>query len=789
MKKRALAWLLIMLLGIGGLPCAAESDALRIGLSGLSGPLSPFYADSVNGRCVTALTQVNMLTLDRSGEIVRNAIDGETRPCNGVDYACQGAGDVSVTYDVDADETHYRFTLRDGLRFWDGESVTIDDVIFNYYVYLDPAYDGPAKLAGCDIPGLREYRLQVPSTSLEAFDAMADAVREAGPDRALTGEEPFSAEAYAAYYGAMDDLWRKDAEAMLDYIWENFSERFCESQLGLEPDESLKGALAIALWGFGEVEDDVLTTAAGNRFSLAAGELPGAEDYFLAASAAYGHHFGDYLKAGESRVGASADEADQALCAQLRSDLGIGERAVAAIEGIRRVDDRTVEVTTRGYRDSDVYALMGMDIAPMHYYGDPGQYDYPAGLYGHPFGDLSLIRARDDAPMGAGPYGSGLRSDGEISLQANPHYWLGAPSTGELRFEAVEVGDIAEAVGRGDLDLGEIICTRNNMYLMGDINLTHEINGDHVNTLLYQTSGYGYVGINADTVNVGGDPGSEASRNLRKGLATVLAIYRERELEAYFSDFVRQIESPLPADNYAARQEGEADYSAAFSVDVDGNQLYSEEMEETEWYEAARKAAIGYFKAAGYTYDERMQSFVAAPEGALLRYEILLPGGGISDHPLAGVVGSAKAVLDGLGIELRVNDLYEDQQLWDVVDAGNQQLWCAAWSVGPDPDLYGRYHSSNILGEDGTNLNLAHLRSASLDALLERARSAFDPNERRALYLEAQEEIMDWAVEVPVYQRMNLLAVSAPGVELSSLPEDFTAFHDWLSEAYRLKAK
>ena len=39
--------------------------------------------------------------------------------------------------------------MRDDLVFADGTPITIDDVILNLYVYMDPTYDGSATLYSC----------------------------------------------------------------------------------------------------------------------------------------------------------------------------------------------------------------------------------------------------------------------------------------------------------------------------------------------------------------------------------------------------------------------------------------------------------------------------------------------------------------------------------------------------------------------------------------------------------------------------------------------------------------
>lgn len=73
--------------------------------------------------------------------MVLNGIEGETREYNSTDYTYHGPADCVVTENADGTVT-YDIKLREDLKFSDGEPVTIDDVIFSMYVFLDPTYDG-----------------------------------------------------------------------------------------------------------------------------------------------------------------------------------------------------------------------------------------------------------------------------------------------------------------------------------------------------------------------------------------------------------------------------------------------------------------------------------------------------------------------------------------------------------------------------------------------------------------------------------------------------------------------
>ena len=109
--------------------------------TGFEGKFSPFFASSAADQDVIDLTQLGLLGADRKGEMILNGIEGETREYNGTEYTYHGTSDCTVTENADGTVT-YDIKLRDDLKFSDGEPVTIDDVIFSMYVFLDPTYDG-----------------------------------------------------------------------------------------------------------------------------------------------------------------------------------------------------------------------------------------------------------------------------------------------------------------------------------------------------------------------------------------------------------------------------------------------------------------------------------------------------------------------------------------------------------------------------------------------------------------------------------------------------------------------
>ena len=195
-------------------------------------------------------------------------------------------------------------------------------------------------------------------------------------------------------------------------------------------------------------------------------------------------------------------------------------------------------------------------------------------------------------------------------------------------------------------------------------------------------------------------------------------------------------------------------------------------MTEEEKYAAALQASLGFFEAAGYTVEDG--KVTAAPEGAKMEYELMIGAGGNGDHPSIGVVTSASEALASIGFTLNINDLSDTSVLWAATEANTAELWCAAWSTTLDPDMFQIYHS------EGGSAYMYSIYNEELDALVMEGRTTTDQAVRKAIYKEALDFVVDYAVELPVYQRQECTLFSAERVNTETLVGDQTPFYGWM---------
>ena len=693
--------------------------------TGFEGKFNPFFAASSADQHVIDLTFGALLGADRKGEMILNGIEGETREYNGTDYTYRGPADCVVTENADG-TVDYDITMRDDITFSDGTPMTIDDVIFSLYVYLDPTYDGSATIYSTPIVGLEEYR--------NSMSTLSKLIAEAGEDN--TDYTNFTEEQQKAFWDAVNDGGVKFAQEIVDYMLDN-------------------GAT------------DVTSAAAGWGFQLDDGAT--AKDFFLAIGENYDWSFS--AMEAESAGSALSDLIPADVYAYATTGVSVGD-AVNNVAGIVKTGDYSMTLTTSELSTTMIYQLQ-MPVAPLSYYGDPSLYDYDNNSFGFVKGDLSGVRAKTGAPKGSGMYTFNKYSDGVVYLDANPTYFDGAPKIAHVNMKETQEADKVTGVQAGTIDIADPSYSLEVADQIADINGVEGNDGPVITTRLKDFRGYGYIALSAKNVNVGGDPSSEASKDLRKAIMTVIAAYRDEGIDSYYGDTASVINYPVSNTSWAAPSVTDDGYKIAYSTDVDGNDIYTSDMKSEDKYAAALQAALGYFEAAGYTVENGQVT--AAPAGAKMEYQVNIGADGNGDHPSFQTLTNAAAALKTIGFTLTVNDMANASDLYASYQSGAAEGWVAAWQSTNDPDMYQLYHSKG-------STNYYNIDDPDLDELIVAARQTTDQEARKAMYKEAMEIILDWGVELPVYQRSEATIFSTERVNIATIAKDMTPYWTYMSE-------
>ena len=350
------------------------NNTLVIGTSSFNGVFNPFfYSSSYDAQgmetiftSVCSLNENNEL-VDKGGSISAEEVKAE---------------DGSV-------QTLYTIKLKEGMKFHDGEDVTIDDLIFVYYVYADPTYDGMASfLNSVDIVGMKEYYYDDANYSTKVAEIETQASEKAATE-----------------------------EGFLQYLVESN----CEGWYAGDPNGDV---------GDGRTFVQYLKDEGYDADSVASNS-----DEFLKLLAKC-----EYEKYATSYDAASwwTSELSKEYISAGLSD-GID---VETITGITKVDDLTCTVLVNGINIIADRQLALQSLTPEHYYGD-----------GFVKGDLSMVKDKTDAPMGSGPYKWVGYENNVVSVTKYDDYFLGTPKIENIKYQVVDEEQKVNAVISGDIDI------------------------------------------------------------------------------------------------------------------------------------------------------------------------------------------------------------------------------------------------------------------------------------------------------------------------------------------------
>ena len=196
----------------------------------------------------------------------------------------------------------------------------------------------------------------------------------------------------------------------------------------------------------------------------------------------------------------------------------------------------------------------------------------------------------------------------------------------------------------------------------------------------------------------------------------------------------------------------------------------------------------------------------AAPEGASLEYEAQL---WCDEHdPILRTIQTAAEQLEQIGMHLSIVNTFDDETGLPYPEPGEPDLWTATWDgtdlsgVSKEADQSEEWYltadpacflnpvfycnTAQTDGDAGAQSGVFQLNDAELDQLLTAADSTLDLSQRKAIYAQSVECIMDWGCEVPCYQDHANLVYNVQKIDGTSLPTDMTGHYGWLQEIYKI---
>ncbi|MBQ8381279.1 MAG: hypothetical protein IJY18_05230 [Clostridia bacterium] len=813
------------LIGCGGKKTVIDNENTRLVLSTseLDGVFNPFYSSSAPDGSIVGMTQIGMLAADKNGKVSE---DLENEACVVLDYE---AIPVDSNNDKVTDQTVYRFVLKNDVKFSNGSPLTMRDVLFNLYVYLDPAYYGSSTIYSTDIVGLKEYRTQTTNEDeqegfSETFDTFAEEriqrlvdcleqVYDSHKNQSVTASQMITE--LTEIMNSLVEFDETYGTVVDDY---NLADKYFREELKTDYN-----------YARGTAQDIVFTDKSGNKVTLTTdteaflyneGLIKWNKDEYKfeyslgeksknwteeeAIDAIYKSYFPNKVNevvtywntANELLTYYSFLEQENyfdGLTTKIESISGIKyvnktesitvndvEYKAPVLDENGAVTNDTNEVLEITINKVDPKAIwnFAFTVAPMYYYSSAEQieaFDYEKH-FGVEFGSIKfmdeVIKDPDKigVPVGAGPY------------------------------KATTYNGDSSKVTKGTFKENNVVYFERNEHFMFDVKIKY-VNYQVVSTNLMLEALYsGDVHFvepackqeNIDSVNAKRSEGFASTAVMTNGYgyiginaekvpslavrqAIMHAINTQHAVDYYFG-YSQAITRPMTKASWA------------YPTAADENGQYYK-FDETG---ATSEALV---KAAGYTKNSD-GIYTNTKTGDTLSYVFTIAGD-TTDHPAYQSLKRAAEILNKHGFDIEVKP---DINALRKLNSGDLTVWAAAWGAGVDPDMYQVYHIDSTAGSTANWGYRAIRKNAggkydaelelveNLSEIIDLARETLDEKKRTEYYAEALDIVMELAVELPTYQRSDLFAYNTSIIDASTLTpaSELTPYNGPLSKLWEV---
>jgi len=777
-----------------------ENTRLVLSTSELDGVFNPFYSSSAPDGSVVGMTQIGMLSSDKDGKVAY----GPNEPCVVLDYEAIPV----LNPDNTTKETIYRFVLKNDIKFSDGSPLTMRDVLFNLYVYLDPAYYGSATIYSTDIVGLQEYRTQSRNEKEQesfkaGFDALAadrllrflelvEVVFEENKGNSLT-DESFTialteimndSVGSDPLYGTVVEDYNLAKEKFLDELKTDFN-----SVKGMEHTSFLdkkgnKVSLTTDVEEFLYAEGYITWNDEEYKFEYQLGE---SQSKAMTEEQAISNLYNDFIPNQVDKVVTMWRTSDELLTyfsfLEMQKYFDTLDEKIESVSGIKYAN-RTTSVTVNGID----YAVPTLDekgaptsghevleitinkvdpkaiwnfaftVAPMFYYSNAeqiGKFDYEKN-FGVEFGSIDFqdktIKNPDKigVPVGAGPYKATTRSGDSSKVEAGT-------------FKADNV----------------VYFERNDYFLLGKPKIKY-VNYQVVSTNLMLDALYAgdvhFVEPACKQENI-----DDIAAHKADGFTSTAVMTNGYGYIGINAEHVPNI-NVRKAIMHAVNTQYAVDYYLGYSHIITrpmtkASWAYPDEAGEEQYYKFDETGATSerLVQEAGYTKNAKG---VYTKGNDTLKYTFTIAGD-TTDHPAYASLKRAAEILNEHGFDIEVKT---DINALKKLNNGDLAVWAAAWGAGVDPDMYQVYHMDSTAGSTANWGYRAILKASNatkyevelglvknLSDIIDKARETLDNDRRKEYYADALDMVMELAVELPTYQRSDLFAYNTNIIDESTL--------------------
>ena len=721
-----------------------QTDPLVFSSQEVDKVFNPFFSTTATDGNVVGMTQIGMLGNDKDGK----------KPTYGDDEAVVTKDLEIITEGVEGENqtTTYYFVLKNNVRFSNGSYLTIKDVLFNLYVYLDPAYTGSSTIYSTDIVGLKKYRTQqTEENEQDSFKAQFELEADTRIESLISASldikdehDSFTSEEFVEYlaeyvelggvytnvvadYEKAVELFRQELETDYSNSMDSYEDIVFKDKNGKIYKNLFTTDVEAFLYNEGFItwnkKEGKLSCAFVNDLSslkswtkeqaintIIETKLPDAIDEILTYwnTSITLHDYivnsvmEEYFKDSSKKQFTNIEGIKFANFTEPVMVNGVTyEVPEYADESRNQVKDGSYEVLSITINDVDPKAIwnFSFSVAPMYYYSDAehiASFDY-VDNFGVEYSSQSFMNniikdtAKLGVPVGAGPYAASRASGGISNIKAGEFYDLGV-----IYYEANPYFVMGEP--KVKKVRFQVVAANQMLTVLGNGQVDYiEPNADPIT--ISKLDGMKDKGIENKSIKTSGygyigiNAGKVPSMQVRQAIMHAI---NTKECVDYYQTTAEAIFRPMSTASWAYPKGCTAYYPYI------GNPI-PEDLSCVNPFYRTYVTKLGKKAGQTLTQEEQYKFLRDLVESAgyelnedsiyqlgqnVLKYTFTVAGEE-TDHPAWQALFHASEILNKVGFDINVTT---DANALKKLNDGSLTVWAAAWGSALDPDMYQVYH-------------------------------------------------------------------------------------------------
>lgn len=386
------------------------------------------------------------------------------------------------------------------------------------------------------------------------------------------------------------------------------------------------------------------------------------------------------------------------------------------IEGIRKIDDYTAEITFKENKANNLHNLwLSAPISEKIFKDIPVK-------------DMAKSDAVRKNPIGIGPFKVKSIVDGEsVELEKNDDYWQGKPHLDKVNLRVVEQTSMTQALENGEVDMANITAP-----------IAKEIkdnNPENIQLLESPSTSYSIIGFvlndyDKKSQTIGKERPKYQNKALRQAMA--LAINRKEWIDAFYYGYGKPLNGLIPSAHWSGAKEGDV-----------------------KEYEYNVKEAKKLLDNAGYK-DKDGDGWREDPKGE--EFEVNLKHYAGSNPTFEPRTAAIKGYWEKIGLKTKTEMVEFGKFGADLEKASpDMEVYFRSWQQGSDPDPSGLYKSTALWNESRYNNPEA---DKVLDEALDGDVVGDDNEKRKEKYLEWQKIMAEDVPVIPIVELTDVYAVN-----------------------------